>query len=87
MQATGDSVPSGDPPPLRLAAKVKEIAAEKDVTPAQLAITWVPARGDNLVPIPGTKRRTYLEQNAAADIALTEDGPGPHRRGTARSGR
>ncbi|MFF9277022.1 aldo/keto reductase [Streptomyces griseosporeus] len=59
---------------LRLAAKVKEIAAEKDVTPAQLAIAWVLAQGDDLVPIPGTKRRTYLEQNAAAvDITLTED--------------
>lgn len=59
---------------LRLAAKVKEIAAEKDVTPAQLAIAWVLARGEDLVPIPGTKRRTYLEQNAAAvDIVLTKD--------------
>jgi aryl-alcohol dehydrogenase-like predicted oxidoreductase len=59
---------------LRLAAKVKEIAAEKDVTPAQLAIAWVLARGEDLVPIPGTKRRTYLEQNAAAvGIALTKD--------------
>lgn len=59
---------------LRLAAKVKEIAAEKDVTPAQLAIAWVLAQGEDLVPIPGTKRRTYLEQNAAAvDIALTKD--------------
>ncbi|MFE0456313.1 aldo/keto reductase [Streptomyces sp. NPDC058914] len=59
---------------LRLAAKVKEIAAEKEVTPAQLAIAWVLARGEDLVPIPGTKRRTYLEQNAAAvDIALTEE--------------
>ncbi|MFF4585742.1 aldo/keto reductase [Streptomyces sp. NPDC001388] len=59
---------------LRLAAKVKEIAAEKDVTPAQLAIAWVLAQGEDLVPIPGTKRRTYLEQNAAAvDIALSED--------------
>ncbi|MFJ5776299.1 aldo/keto reductase [Streptomyces sp. NPDC093094] len=58
----------------RLAAKVKEIASEKDVTPAQLAIAWVLARGENLVPIPGTKRRTYLEQNAAAvDIELTAD--------------
>ncbi|MET9735462.1 aldo/keto reductase [Streptomyces sp. NPDC006458] len=57
---------------LRLAAKVKEIAAEKHVTPAQLAIAWVLAGGENLVPIPGTKRRTYLEQNAAAvDIELT----------------
>ncbi|WP_369197834.1 aldo/keto reductase [Streptomyces djakartensis] len=59
---------------LRLAAKVKEIAAEKDVTPAQLAIAWVLAQGEDLVPIPGTKRRTYLEQNAAAvDIVLTKD--------------
>jgi len=59
---------------LRLAAKVREIAAEKGVTPAQLAIAWVLARGDDLVPIPGTKRRTYLEQNAAAvDVELTDD--------------
>jgi aryl-alcohol dehydrogenase-like predicted oxidoreductase len=59
---------------LRLAAKVKELAAEKDVTPAQLAIAWVLAQGEDLVPIPGTKRRTYLEQNAAAvDIDLTKD--------------
>ncbi|MFF8017879.1 aldo/keto reductase [Streptomyces sp. NPDC007929] len=59
---------------LRLAAKVKEIAAEKDVTPAQLAIAWVLAQGEDLVPIPGTKRRTYLTQNAAAvDIELTKD--------------
>ncbi|MFI0228455.1 aldo/keto reductase [Streptomyces sp. NPDC017086] len=56
----------------RLAEKVKEIAAEKDVTPAQLAIAWVLAQGEDLVPIPGTKRRAYLEQNAAAvDIELT----------------
>ncbi|GJF24690.1 aldo/keto reductase [Streptomyces sp. HO565] len=59
---------------LRLAAKVKEIAAEKEVTPAQLAIAWVLAQGEHLVPIPGTKRRTYLEQNAGAvDVELTED--------------
>ncbi len=52
----------------------KEIAAEKDVTPAQLAIAWVLAQGEDLVPIPGTKRRTYLEQNAAAvDVDLAED--------------
>jgi aryl-alcohol dehydrogenase-like predicted oxidoreductase len=57
---------------LRLAAKVKEIAAEKGVTAAQLAIAWVLAQGDDLVPIPGTKRRAYLEQNAAAaDVELT----------------
>ncbi|MBV2357400.1 aldo/keto reductase [Streptomyces sp. J2-1] len=59
---------------LRLAAKVKEIAAEKDVTPAQLALAWVLAQGDHLVPIPGTKRRSYLEQNAGAvDVELTKD--------------
>ncbi|CAN3985635.1 aldo/keto reductase [Kitasatospora purpeofusca] len=59
---------------LRLAAKVKEIAAEKDVTPAQLAIAWVLAQGEDLVPIPGTKRRTYLEQNAGAvDVELTAE--------------
>jgi aryl-alcohol dehydrogenase-like predicted oxidoreductase len=59
---------------LGLAAKVKEVAAEKGVTPAQLAIAWVLARGDDLVPIPGTKRRTYLEQNAGAvDVELTDD--------------
>ena len=59
---------------LRIAAKVKEIAEEKDITPAQLAIAWVLAQGDDLVPIPGTKRRTYLEQNAAAvDVELTDE--------------
>jgi aryl-alcohol dehydrogenase-like predicted oxidoreductase len=59
---------------LTLAAKVKEIAAEKGVTPAQLAIAWVMARGDDLVPIPGTKRRSYLEENAGAvDVELTQD--------------
>ncbi|MFL4908895.1 aldo/keto reductase [Streptomyces sp. MMS24-I2-30] len=67
---TGDNLEAN----LRLAAKVKEIAAEKDVTPAQLAIAWVLAQGDGLVPIPGTKRRSYLEQNAAAvDVELTAD--------------
>ena len=59
---------------LALAAKVKEIAAEKSITPAQLAIAWVLARGDDLVPIPGTKRRSYLEQNAGAvEVELTKD--------------
>jgi aryl-alcohol dehydrogenase-like predicted oxidoreductase len=59
---------------MKLAGKVKEIAEEKDVTPAQLALAWVLAQGDDLVPIPGTKRRKYLEENAAAvDIELTPD--------------
>jgi aryl-alcohol dehydrogenase-like predicted oxidoreductase len=51
---------------LKLAAKVEEIAREKGITPAQLALAWVLAQGEHLVPIPGTKRRSYLEQNAAA---------------------
>jgi aryl-alcohol dehydrogenase-like predicted oxidoreductase len=57
---------------LALAAQVREIAAAKPVTPAQLAIAWVLARGDDVVPIPGTKHRSYLEQNVAAlEIELT----------------
>jgi aryl-alcohol dehydrogenase-like predicted oxidoreductase len=59
---------------LRLAAKVAEIAGEKGITPAQLALAWVLAQGDDLVPIPGTKRRRYLEENAAAvDVELTDE--------------
>ncbi|MGB0093963.1 MAG: aldo/keto reductase [Solirubrobacteraceae bacterium] len=59
---------------LKLASKVAEIAAEKDVTPAQLALAWVLAQGEDLVPIPGTKRRKYLEENAAAaDVELSDD--------------
>ena len=59
---------------LQLASKVAEIAAEKDITPAQLALAWVLAQGEDLVPIPGTKRRRYLEENAAAvDVELSED--------------
>jgi aryl-alcohol dehydrogenase-like predicted oxidoreductase len=59
---------------LELAAKVAEIASEKGITPAQLALAWVLARGEDVVPIPGTKRRKYLEENAAAvDVELTAD--------------
>jgi aryl-alcohol dehydrogenase-like predicted oxidoreductase len=59
---------------LQLAAKVAEIAQEKGITPAQLALAWVLAQGEDLVPIPGTKRRTYLEENAVAvDVELTAD--------------
>src|SRR4029450_12248543 len=50
----------------RIAAKVAEIAGEKGITAAQLALAWILARGDDLVPIPGTKRRGDLEENAAA---------------------
>jgi aryl-alcohol dehydrogenase-like predicted oxidoreductase len=59
---------------LELAAKVEELAAEKGCTPAQLALAWTLARGDDIVPIPGTKRRSYLEQNAGAlEVELTSD--------------
>ncbi len=57
---------------LAVAARVAEIAQGKGVTPAQLAIAWVLAQANDIVTIPGTKRRTYLEQNVAAvDIVLT----------------
>ena len=59
---------------LELVARVKEIAAEKGVTPSQLALAWVLAQGDDVVPIPGTKRISYLEENVAAlDIRLSAD--------------
>ncbi len=57
-----------------LAAKVEEIARNKGITAAQLAIAWVLAQGDDLVPIPGTKRRSYLEQNVGAvDVELSDE--------------
>ena len=59
---------------LRLVDALRELAAEKGVTPGQLALAWVSAQGEDVVPIPGTKRRTYLEENAAArDVALSEE--------------
>jgi aryl-alcohol dehydrogenase-like predicted oxidoreductase len=59
---------------LDLVERVQEIAREKGVTPAQLALAWVLSRGDDVVPIPGTKRRTYLEENTrAVTVELTED--------------
>jgi aryl-alcohol dehydrogenase-like predicted oxidoreductase len=55
-----------------LVARIRKIAQSKDATPGQLALAWVLAKGEDLVPIPGTKRRKYLEENAgAADIHLT----------------
>ena len=51
---------------LELVERVNEVAREKGVSPGQLALAWVSAQGDDIVPIPGTKRRTYLEENAAA---------------------
>jgi aryl-alcohol dehydrogenase-like predicted oxidoreductase len=59
---------------LQLVDLVNEIAATKGVTPGQLALAWLLAQGDDIVPIPGTKRRAYLEENAAAvSITLTAD--------------
>src|SRR5512142_2032693 len=59
---------------LELVEKVKEIADEKGVTASQLALTWVMAQGDDIVPIPGTTKVKNLEENiAAADIELTDD--------------
>jgi aryl-alcohol dehydrogenase-like predicted oxidoreductase len=51
---------------LVLARRIQEMAAEKNCTPAQLALAWVLAQGKDIVPIPGTKRKTYLEENVAA---------------------
>ena len=52
--------------------RVGEIAKEKGCTPSQLALAWDLAQGDDIVPIPGTKRRKYLEENiAAVDVQLT----------------
>ncbi len=59
---------------LQLVARVEELAADKGVTAGQLALAWVLAQGTDIVPIPGTKRRTYLEENVvAADVELTGD--------------
>src|SRR5579864_6643021 len=59
---------------LDLLRRVAEIAAEKSCTPGQLALAWVLAQGEDIVPIPGTKRRKYLEENVAAlDVKLTRE--------------
>jgi aryl-alcohol dehydrogenase-like predicted oxidoreductase len=59
---------------MRAASVVRDIADRKRATPAQIALAWLLHKGDDIVPIPGTKRRTYLEQNAAAaSIALSAE--------------
>ena len=59
---------------LELVGKVRELAAAKGATPSQLAIAWLLAQGDDVVPIPGTKRRQYLEENVGAlEVALTPE--------------
>jgi aryl-alcohol dehydrogenase-like predicted oxidoreductase len=59
---------------LELVEKVREIAEEKGVAPSQLAIAWLLRQGEDIVPIPGTKRREYLEENAGStEIELTDE--------------
>jgi len=59
---------------LDLVARLGEIAREKEVKPSQLALAWTLAQGQDIVPIPGTKRRAYLEENAGAvEVVLTTD--------------
>ena len=59
---------------LELVEKVKQLAAQQGVTASQLALAWVLAQGEDIVPIPGTKRRKYLEENAAAvDLSLAPE--------------
>ena len=59
---------------LELVERVRQIAREKDCTPGQLALAWVLARGEDVAPIPGTKRRSYLEENVAAvEVSLSAD--------------
>ena len=59
---------------VRAASAVRELAAGKGVAPGQIALAWLLHRGDDIVPIPGTKRRTYLEENvAAADVSLSDE--------------
>ncbi len=57
-----------------LADRIREISNDKNVTPGQLALAWLLHQGEEVVPIPGTKRRKYLEENAgAADVTLTDE--------------
>ena len=59
---------------MELVEKIRALAAKKGCTPAQFALAWVLAQGDDIVPIPGTKRRRYLEENVAAlDVRLTPE--------------
>ena len=59
---------------VRAASAVRDIAAEKSESPGQIALAWLLHRGDDIVPIPGTKRRKYLNENvASAEVRLTPD--------------
>ena len=59
---------------IAIVERIDSLAAEKDVTPAQIALAWVHAQGSYIVPIPGTKRRSYLEENVAAlEVELSDE--------------
>ncbi|HEY7934813.1 MAG TPA: aldo/keto reductase [Solirubrobacteraceae bacterium] len=59
---------------LGIAERIKELAEQRGITPGQLALAWVLHRGQQIVPIPGTKRRSYLEENiGAAEVALSQE--------------
>jgi len=59
---------------LSIVDRLEELASRKDATPAQIALAWVHAQGTDIVPIPGTKRRRYVEENVAAlELRLSED--------------
>jgi aryl-alcohol dehydrogenase-like predicted oxidoreductase len=72
---------------VKAAAIVREIATAKGAKPGQIAISWLLAKGDDIVPIPGTKRRTWLEENVAAaalaldtaDIEALDEALGPDK--------
>ena len=67
---------------MRAAAIVREVAAAKGAKPGQIALAWLLHKGDDIVPIPGTKRRRYLEENVAAEsIPLDDSGNAGARRG------
>ena len=62
---------------MRAAEVVRELAREKQAKPGQIALAWLLHKGNDIVPIPGTKRRSYLEENvAAAELVLTSDAMG-----------
>jgi aryl-alcohol dehydrogenase-like predicted oxidoreductase len=59
---------------VELATRIRAFSADKGCTPAQLALAWLLAQGKDIVPIPGTKRRAYLEENVGAlDVRLTPE--------------
>ena len=72
---------------LELVAAVSELAAEKNATPAQLALAWVLSRGNDIVPIPGTKRRKYLAENIGALAADADGGRSAAHRRSVSAGR